>query len=162
MSRGMAMAKRYGPGSTMLTLTPYDINNPTSFRLACNSLSNKEFPAVANEKFFDSLKMGAEVYEDKGNIKIPIEYTDRLQAAKTNPVAVALEFRAIVENILSILIGCPLDFQPGTNSNQKRTWYFKSTAKKFPHHKGVFGYVTAYFGCIETHVRGALLFHVFL
>ncbi len=74
----------------------------------------------------------------------------------------ALEFRAVIENVLQILIGCPLDFQPGTNSKQVRTWYFKSSAKNCPHHKGVFGHVTAYFGCIETQARGALHFHVIL
>ena len=61
-----------------------------------------------------------------------------------------------------ILIGCPLDFQPGNNSKQVRTWYFKSSAKNSPHHKGVFGYVTSYFGCVEMQARGALHFHIII
>ena len=35
LTRAMAMANRYGPPFCLLTLTPDDINNPTSFRLAC-------------------------------------------------------------------------------------------------------------------------------
>ena len=52
LSRAMAMAKRYGPCTTMLTLTPDDINSPTSFRLAARSLNNMTFPACVDETFF--------------------------------------------------------------------------------------------------------------
>ena len=68
----------------------------------------------------------------------------------------------MIENTLSILIGCPLDFQPGNCSKQVRSWYFKDKANNCPHQKGVFGYVTAYFGCIETQERGALHFHIII
>ena len=111
LSRGMAMAKRYGGASTLLTVTPDDINNPTTFRLACNRINNKDFPATVDEKFFESLRKGTEFVGE--NIKIPLNYTKRVQVATQNPVAVAEEFRSLIENTLSILIGCPLDFQPG-------------------------------------------------
>ena len=51
LSRAMAMAKRYGAASTLLTITPDDINNPTSFRFACDSINNEDFPAVVDEFF---------------------------------------------------------------------------------------------------------------
>ncbi len=60
------------------------------------------------------------------------------------------------------LIGCPLDFQPGSNSKKVRTWFFQSQKSNCPHHKGVFGHVTAAFGGIETQARGALHFHLLI
>ena len=161
LSRAMAMAKRYGPASTMLTITPDDINCPTSFRLACTSLNNEDFPANADENFFKKLEeSGTFIGENK--VDIPLSYNQRMKAAVENPVAVASEFRAMLENVLQILVGCPLDYQPGTNSTKVRSWYFKSKASNSPHHKGVFGHVTAFFGCVETQGRGALHFHVII
>jgi hypothetical protein len=51
LSHAMAMTKCYGLPSTMITVTPDDINSPTSLWLACKSISNVEFPAVADETF---------------------------------------------------------------------------------------------------------------
>ena len=157
-AHGMAMAKRYGPNTSLVTVTPDDVNNPTSFRFSLIAPDNKSFPATAHDDFFDKLQSGQKV--SQGNVKIPTDYTRRFKAASGNPVAVALEFRAMMENVVQILIGCPLNFQPGTNSGQKRTWYFKSKAKNSPHQKGIFGHVIAYFGCVETQARGALHFHI--
>ena len=161
LSRAMAMAKRYGPPSVMLTVTPDDINNPTSFRLACKSHSNISFPACTTQAFHDNFKNSKSI-DSFGNINIPLNYTQRVKRANANPVAIAIEFRAIVENILTILIGCPLDYQPGNNSKQVRTWHFEAKATNSPYHKGIFGNVTAYFGCIETQARGALHFHAII
>jgi hypothetical protein len=43
----------------------------------------------------------------------------------------------MVENVVQILIGCPLDFQAGTGGGQKKTYYFKSKHPNNPHHKGI-------------------------
>ena len=161
ISRGLAMGKRYGGATTLLTVTPDDINNPTGLRLASKSLNNMSFPAVIDEEFFQQLEKGGEIPVE-GFVKMPLNYTQRFKVSSQNPVAVAYEFRSMMENIIEILIGCPLDFRPGTNSGQKRTWYFKSKAHNSPHHKGIFGYVVAHFGCIETQARGALHFHIIL
>ena len=120
-----------------------------------------QFPAVADEDFYEALQSGG-TYHGDGTVQLPLSYTKRVQAATENLVAVALEFRAIVENVLQILIGCPLDFQPGTNSKQVRTWSFMSKASNSPHHKGVFGHTRAFFGCVETQARGALHFHAII
>ena len=143
-----------------MTVTPDAINNPTSLWLALSSLNNQTFPAIADEEFFKKLQASDTVKQ--GNVQIPLDYSNRFKAAAHNPVAVAHEFRTMMENVVQILIGCPLNFQPSHNSGQKRTWYFKSRASNSPHHKGLFGYVTAHFGCIETQARGALHFHLVL
>ena len=160
LTEGMCMAKRYGPNKTLVTVTPDDINTPGVLRFAMVSVDNKSFPATVDEEFFEKLRAGGAVR--KGDVQIPLDYSSRFKAAAHNPVAVALEFRNMMENIVQILIGCPLDFQPGCNSSQKRTWHFKSNAANSPHHKGVFGHAAAYFGCIETQARGALHFHIVL
>ncbi|CAB9516444.1 helicase PIF1 [Seminavis robusta] len=161
LSRAMAMAKRYGPVANMVTVTPDDINNPTSFRWACRSSNNFSFPAVVDEDFFESLQKNGTL-RTNGNVDVPLNYSSRMKKATDNPVAVALEFRTLLENVMSILIGCPLNFEPGTRSGQRRTWYFKSEAANCPYHRGIFGHVVAFFGTVETQSRGALHFHVIL
>jgi hypothetical protein len=86
----------------------------------------------------------------------------RLKLCTSNPVAIAIEFQSLVQNVLSKLIGCKLNFESLGNSRQVRTWYYKDKSKNNPHHKGVFGHITAFFGCIETQQRGALHFHLLL
>ena len=161
LSRAMANAKRYGHIAGLVTVTPDDINCPRSLRLASKTLDNTSFPAIVDDSFFEELQKNA-TYVGDGNVRIPLNYTARWKAATENPVAVAVEFRAMIENVLQILIGCPLDFQPGTRSSQKRTWFFKSKANNCPHHKGIFGHVPAFFGCVETQARGSLHFHILL
>ena len=85
-----------------------------------------------------------------------------MKASIDNPVVTAYEFMVLLENVMQILIGCPLNFQTGTYSSTKRTFYFKSKSLNNPHHKGIFGYATAFYGTIETQDRGALHFHVII
>ena len=163
LSRAIAHAQRYGESTTMVTITPDDINCPSTLRLATHNIDNQAFPATVDEHFFQKLKEGCKEFSPEGSIKIPLSYTERKKASVENPVAVALQFRALMENILTILFGCPVDFQPGTNSKKVTTWFFKSKASNCPHHKGIFGQVTrSFFGCIETQARGALHFHIIL
>ena len=68
----------------------------------------------------------------------------------------------MLANVVSHLIGVPLDFSPGEKSHTHRTWFFKSKEDGCPIKKGVFGYVTAYFGATETQDRGALHFHLLI
>ena len=103
---------------------------------------------------------GIDGKETTMTLEIPCDYTARVQAANGNPVAVALEFQALIENVMTHLIGCKINLQNADDSGIKKTYYFKSKEETSTHHKGVFGYVTAFFGCIETQKRGALHFHV--
>lgn len=163
-SRGIGMTKRYGPGSGLITGALDDVNNPSTFRLTFETKDNTSFPSVVNESFLEDLQESkTHTFKRKErDFTIPAGYSERISQANGNPVVVAIEFRTMIENVLQILIGCPLDFAPGTNSKQVRTWYFKSKANNSPRHKGIFGYVTAYFGCIETQARGALHFHLII
>jgi hypothetical protein len=161
LARVLSMAKRYASSTLMLTVTPDDVNNPSSFRLACASLDNTKFPSHVTESFYDHLR-NCSVSMQEDDIKIPLSYTRRFEAATDNPVAVAEEYQAMLANVVSHLIGIPLDFSPGDKSHTRRTWYFKSKEDGCPCKKGVFGHVTAYFGATETQDRGALHFHLLI
>ena len=158
-AEAIACQKRRGGACSFTTITPDEPNNPTSFRLTCRSVDNVSFPSAVDDAFYDELRESG-TYLGSGNVQVPLDYSSRVQAATRNPVAVALEFRTMVENIVEILIGCPLDYTSCERSKNVRTWYFKSKAKNSPHHKGVFGYVTAVYGSVETQARGALHFHI--
>ena len=93
ISRAIAHAKRYGPATTFLTVTPDDINNPTSFRISCAKKSNDGFPSVGTTSFADAFCQGTEYVEEGGSVKLPLDYTARFRAAVSDPVAVAVEFR---------------------------------------------------------------------
>lgn len=160
MSRAFAQHRRYGPGTVLYTLTVDDKNSPNLIRLSRPLTSNTKFPATVDDEFFEALQQGTCYSNEASSIKLPLDYTARHQASTSNPVAVALEFQSMIENVVQILIGCPLDFQGGTGGGQKKTYYFKSNHPNNPHHKGIFGHVTAVCGCIETQARGALHIHV--
>jgi hypothetical protein len=162
LSRALAMCHRFGPASVFLTVTPDDVSNPTSFRLAFRSFSNFCFPAITTNNFIPSLIQGAE-YINEINVPIPTSYAERYKKSCDNPVAVALEFQAMTENLLSILVGCPPKSFHSKQTKSPKQWYFRNhSAEGCPHHTGIFGDITAFFGTIETQQRGALHFHVLL
>ena len=107
------------------------------------------------------------MFTESGNlaevdIPIPVGYTARVRGASANPVAVAMEYQALLENVMEHLIGCPIEMRQSDKSMQRKTWYFKDNDPKSPHHKGCFGYITGFHGMTETQQRGALHFHVLL
>ncbi len=62
----------------------------------------------------------------------------------------------MIDNVLSILIGCNPTYQSHNDSKEVKTKFFHDRKK------GIFGYITAFFGMIETQARGALHFHVII
>ena len=48
----------------MLTVTPDDVNTPTNVRLATRQINNTNFPAAADEKFFDAIRSGSTLVQD--------------------------------------------------------------------------------------------------
>ena len=120
------------------------------------SSSNKEFPAIASNSFFDAMKDGIILYEKE--YSFPCQYIDRVRAAAGNPIATSLEFIRLVNNVVNILIRGPKPEQGLSCTN------FNSFGKKasFPYHKngkGVFSETLAYLIEIEVQARKALHFH---
>ena len=165
--RSMALYKRFGPPSCFLTITPNDVSNPTSFRIAHRSTSNSTFPATGTEGFLKHMQSDENCYREKASkegfevrdVPIPCDYTARVRAAAGNPVAVALEYQAMIENVMSQLVGVKINFELSNDSKTVKTWYFKGSEPNSNRHKGVFGYATAFFGVTETQQRGALHSH---
>ena len=57
LSHTIAIETQFGPGAfAFVTITPDDINNPTSFKLSMRRVSNKSFPSLAFPQFFEDLK----------------------------------------------------------------------------------------------------------
>ena len=58
MHRAIAQSKRHGGGCTFLTVTPDDINNLKSLRLAVNHSSVTAFPSFTDNNFYDAVHAG--------------------------------------------------------------------------------------------------------
>ncbi|CAJ1937001.1 unnamed protein product, partial [Cylindrotheca closterium] len=74
-----------------------------------------------------------------------------------NPVAYVAETKAILNNVLSILVGCPPEGFPGLydgkSTRKSRYWNTK---------KGIFGHILSFAGVVEDHAKGTLHFHIIL
>ena len=152
--RTMAMSMRYGAASTFLTISPDDVSNPTGYRLTFRGVNNTAFPAVVTEDFIRAME-GDAPYLGSGNVEIPTDYSSKVKASCTNPVAAVLEYNKLIDNILSILIGLRL------GDRTKRTWYYADPTSE-NHRKGVFGRILAMHGVHESQQRGALHCHIVL
>ena len=154
-SHAIAMMHRFGSASCFLTITPNDVSNPTSFRLCHRSCGNERFPASCPPEFLEALHNDDAVFdapatEAGATIPIPINYTARVRAAAGNPIAVAMEYQALIENVMEHLIGCPIELRQSDYCATKKSWYFRGTEAKNPRKKGCFGYVTGFHGMTET------------
>ena len=105
LSHATAHAKRYGPATAFLTVTPDDISNPTSLRLSLTQKSNKDFPAVAEDGFFDAIHQNGD-FTTQANLTVPLDYTNRVRLATGNAPAVARQFRTLVECIIQTFASC--------------------------------------------------------
>ena len=152
VTRILSMSRFYGPASTFLTLAPDDINNPTAFRATFRNTNNVDFPSLAPDTFFDSLRENSS-FLGNGTIPIPCSYADRARAMANNPVTAAWEYRRLIKAVLQILIGIDVEVQ---GCKAKKTILF--SARK----KGIFGHCIAAYGVNEAQGRGTLHFHVIL
>ena len=141
-----------------MTVSPDDINNPTSFRLCQRSCNNSSFPSDSPAEFYKAMEEDSTILA-VGDVQVPINYSARAKAAASNPVATVLEYEALVENLLTVLIGIKPSSQQWNGTKTVRTWYFKDPESK-THRKGVFGFPTAFFAVHETQQRGALHLHM--
>ena len=150
ITEAMALTQQFGPASVFLTISPNDVSNPASFRLAFRNVDNMQFPANAPHDFIEAMEKQS-TYVGEGHMRIPTDYETKYSKANNNPFAVVEEYRRLVENVLGILVGIK-----NVNSYSRTTYYGDRKSK------GVFGNILAMHGVHETQVRGALHFHVIL
>ena len=165
----MEMNKRFSAPNNFLTISPSNLDNPRSIRLAFSTTSNHEFPAQFDDSpygcspddFIRRLQQNSQV-ESEGNIRLPPGLINRLMRADlamNNPVAFVLESKMILNDVLSILIGLdPEDmafFSRFEATSKRKTTYYKAK-------KGIFGHPLYAIGVTEDHSRGTLHWHITL
>ena len=131
-----------------------DVNSPTVFRLSFRSTTNLDWPALAPNTFFDALEDGSD-YIGSGNIQINCSWPSLASAATENPVAVALAYKKIVYDIMTILVGVRPANTSGNGNRNVKTFYKDWCTKGV-----IVGTGLAFIGVTETTARGSLHFHV--
>ena len=130
-----------------------DVNSPTVFRLSFRSTTNLDWPALAPNTFFDALEDGSD-YIGSGNIPINCSWPSLAAAATENPVAVAMAYKKIVYDIMTILVGLRPANTSGNNNRTVKTFY-----RDWSKVGAIVGTPMAYIGVTETTGRGSLHFH---
>ena len=161
------LSRRYGSASTFLTMSLDEKNNGSAFRMTFRTLNNETFPArlktmeeesTGSQTHGDLLKCLREesTLEGVGRVNIPCRPYDRARAAMESPVAYVTEYKAVIVDVLSTLIGIP----PSNISLAERHMTVRKT-KYFKHRpKGIFGRALGYYGVHEAHAKGNLHFHL--
>ena len=171
----LAMGRKYGPASTFLTVSVDDVNSPGVLRMAHRSCNNLNFPAMSPDELLKAMELGEDhTYENESNcihcqngqrcsighsgeVRIPCGWEHLARSATENPVSVALHYKKLIYNLLTILVG----IKPGTTSGDG-----KRTTKTFYRGWGkngmgiIVGTPVAYLGVTETTAKGSLHFHV--
>ncbi len=155
-SEMFALFRTFGPFCNWITIAPDDISNPTIFRLTMRASNNFSIPAVATDDFLNALRQNSTVLISE-NVSIPVNFQARATAAMNNPVATALEYINLLDNVYSILFGVQLaDTQLNPYKKNVRTRYYKDNPK------GIYGHSLAAIGITEPQHRGSLHTHLLL
>lgn len=146
-----------------------DVNSPGVFRLAFRNCNNLSFPSHCPESLLEAMEKGEEFTNtnpDKcihgedcigfGEVKVPCGWGSLARKATQNPVSVAIHYKKVIYDLLTILVG----IKPGTTSgNNNRT--VKTEYRGWgPDSLGVIsGTPAAFTGVTETTNKGTLHFH---
>ena len=174
--RCLGLCNRYSTMNCFFTLSPNNLGNPRSIRLACNivegSPANERFPAVFHDgcsvgengvEFIEHLERQQHKVLSEGDIILPEEFTKSWIAArgKNNPVAFVSENKKMLQAIIDILVGLTPEgsgFRASEEGkSERRSKYYKEEALK-----GVLGHALTLIGVTEDHQRGHLHWHFIL
>ena len=171
----LAMGRKYGAASNFLTVSVDDVNSPGVLRMAFRSCDNINFPAHCPDSLLEAMQLGDDyVYENRadcihcahgqkcelghsGEIRIPCGWEHLAKKATQNPVSVALHYKKLIHDLLTILVGVKPGTTSGDNNRTTKTEYRGWSKDSL----GVIvGTPAAYLGVTETTARGSLHFHV--
>ena len=156
--------------SNFLTISVDDCNSPGVLRMAFRNTDNINFPAHSPDSLLEAMEKGT-VYSTNadqdqmvgddcigcGEVNIDCSWSSLAKAATDNPVSVALHYKKVIHDVLSILVG----IRPGTtsgNNNRNLKTSYRGWGKDG---MGVIvGTPVAFIGVTETTGRGSLHFHV--
>ena len=160
---------RYSAPTCFLTISAENLSNVRSIRMSFRTLDNESFPADFDEKFpcgrtgkefIDYMVTNGRVISE-GEVLLPpgmvFNKAGRSKLASDNPIAFVQENKILLNDILSILLGLPIDgkeyYSRTEGSYRRRTRYFKNR-------KGLFGYALSLTGVTEDHAKGHLHWHL--
>jgi hypothetical protein len=108
MTKLIADTRYLGPSSIFYSMSPDDVHNATTIRWAMPYISHDAFPAKIQADFFNALR-GTEAsermaYAPNGRI-FPMDETSLQLLAAKNPVACAITFHHLTQNVRENLIG---------------------------------------------------------
>ena len=138
MGEILAMGREYGSPTCMMTFAMDDVNSTNVVRMSLRSTDNVEFPTLAPATALDALKNGRLL----GEGKVDCSYSGLAKLANENPVAVALEYKKIVMNVMETLVG--IKPETATTKSFYRGWSNRGV---------VVGSARAFIGVTETQVR---------
>jgi hypothetical protein len=109
MTKLIADTRYAGPSSIFYSISPDDVHNPTTIRWAIPFISHDSFPAKINADFMNALR-GIETserldYAPDGVRTFPMDETSLQLLAAKNPVACAITFDHLMQNVRENLLG---------------------------------------------------------
>lgn len=160
---------RYSAVTCFFTLSPNNLANPRSVRVACQTFDNQSFPAKfdgeclfgkSGVEFLEYLEQHEKMTSSEGTIRVPEAFTKSNIAfmAKNDPVAFVNENKRLLYQILHLLIG----LKPVGNGYRNKTSgksVHRSTYYKESQKKGFLGHALTLLGVTEDHQRGHLHWH---
>ena len=169
LQKVMEISRRFASPFMMLTMSPSDLDNPTALQMSVHSTDNKTFPAMLqrlnNETgVTEDLDLREYMREEMtlhgtGSIQpISFQRDNRAKVAADNPIAYMKEYKELLVDILSTLVGLPPCDMKSTRTNiaNRRTKNYRTRKA------GLFGTVLAYYGVNECHQKGTMHFHLAL
>jgi hypothetical protein len=148
------MRRCFGLPAWFITVSPDDIHNPMVLRMALWTASCLGFPTT-DEGFTEALRNGATSFSTgppAATYDIRLDEKNLRRIVGDNPVAAAEVFNRMLVTIWKVLFG----LEP-SHLNSKGS---KRTSPLWSASPGLFGNLSAAFGCTEEQTRKALHHHV--
>jgi hypothetical protein len=127
-------------------------------------IDNKCFPAMVEpngawrDKFIREMCDKAEMVSE-GKIELPFSKGQRSTVIASNPVAVVLENKSLLHDILTVLIGLVPEGSAFYSKTQSQSSH---QTRFYRNRKGVFGHALTALGVTEDHRKGHLHWHIVL
>jgi len=162
--RILGLNNRFSAPTCFLTLSPTNLDNPRSIRMSFSTRSNSKFPSCfsANgghgatpSEFLQHCENGYTTVS-AGDIHLPRAARARL--AMANPVAFVQENKTLLTDIITILIGLPMESK-GFHSKLENSSHRASVYYMW-RRKGILGHPLYLSGVTEDHARGTLHYHL--
>ena len=165
----LAMGRKHGAASNFLTVSVDDVHSPSVLRMGFRNCNNINFPSHCPDSLLNAMELGNDFVTNSdgcihgddcighGEVHIPCSWSALTQKATENPVSVALHYKKVIHDLMTILVGVRPGTTSGNNNRSLKTEYRGWGEENM----GVIvGTCAAFIGVTETTARGGLHFHV--